>query len=93
MEDYASYNAKVDSCQSTSDIDSGDKIYVDNIVYIQNYNAESLKKAISVGPTIVHVQHSETVFRQYEGGIMNSKDCGTNTDHVVAAVGYGKENG
>jgi len=49
--------------------------------------------AISVGPTAVHVQSNSAVFRQYSGGIMNSPDCGTATDHVVTAVGYGNENG
>ena len=41
----------------------------------------------------VAIQADSTVFMYYSGGIINSSSCGTNLDHGVLAVGYGKEKG
>jgi KDEL-tailed cysteine endopeptidase len=55
---------------------------------IQN-NANELKTAIAAGPTSVAIEADTFVFQFYTSGILNSKSCGTNLDHGVAAVGYG----
>jgi len=33
------------------------------------------------------------VFQHYYSGILNSKDCGTDIDHAVTAIGYGTKKG
>ena len=52
-------------------------------------NANELKVAIAAGPVSVAIEADTFVFQFYSGGILNSKNCGTNLDHGVAAVGYG----
>jgi len=36
---------------------------------------------------------ADTDFQFYTSGILNAKNCGTNLDHAVTAVGYGTEGG
>jgi C1A family cysteine protease len=52
-----------------------------------------LKAAIAKAPTSVTIEADQTVFQMYTGGVLDSKKCGTNLDHAVAAVGYGTEGG
>jgi len=53
---------------------------------------KQLKAAIDQQPTCVSVD-AETDFQFYDSGILNVKNCGTDLDHAVTAVGYGSENG
>lgn len=46
-----------------------------------------------MGPVSVAIQADSKVFQSYSSGILNSDECGTNIDHGVLAVGYGRENG
>lgn len=47
--------------------------------------------AIKEGPTSVAIEADKTVFQHYKTGVMDSAACGTNLDHGVLAVGYGKD--
>ena len=42
-------------------------------------------------PVAVSVEADKNVFQRYTSGILNSRACGTDTDHAVTAVGYGTE--
>lgn len=52
-----------------------------------------MKAAIALAPVSVTIEADQTVFQMYTGGVMDSKKCGTQLDHAVAAVGYGTESG
>ncbi|CDW78651.1 cathepsin l [Stylonychia lemnae] len=52
----------------------------------------ALKAAIAQGPVSVAIEADTFTFQFYSGGVLNSSGCGTNLDHGVVAVGYGKEN-
>jgi C1A family cysteine protease len=39
----------------------------------------------------VGIQADSRLFQQYSKGVLNSEECGTNIDHGVLAVGYGKD--
>ncbi len=54
-------------------------------------NANALKTAIADGPVSVAIEADTFVFQFYQKGILNSKNCGTNLDHGVVAVGYGQD--
>ena len=49
-----------------------------------------LKAAIDAQPTCVSVE-ADTDFQFYSSGILNAKNCGTDLDHAVTAVGYGAD--
>ena len=36
------------------------------------------------------VEADTKVFQLYQSGVLNSNECGTQLDHAIAAVGYGK---
>ena len=48
-----------------------------------------MKAALQLGPVSVGVAASSTAFQQYKSGIL-SKGCGTQVDHGILAVGWGK---
>lgn len=50
-----------------------------------------MKAALAKGPCSVGIQADKPVFHYYSGGIITSEDCGTDIDHGVLAVGYGKQ--
>ncbi|XP_074582200.1 senescence-specific cysteine protease SAG39-like [Curcuma longa] len=49
----------------------------------------ALRKAVAHQPVSVAIDVSGSEFRFYEGGIF-TRDCGTDVDHGVTAVGYGE---
>lgn len=59
---------------------------------VKQNSLPDLKAAIAQGPVSVAIEADTMVFQFYNGGILNSKSCGTNLDHGVLAVGYGSEN-
>jgi len=68
-----------------------EKVGVKSYVRVPNDSVAQLKAAVDKQPTCVSVDASGHTFSTYTKGIMNSKKCGTNLDHAVTAVGYGKE--
>lgn len=53
---------------------------------------DQLRAAIMKQPVSVTIEADSTVFQHYTDGILDSKDCGTNLDHAVTAVGFGGNN-
>jgi len=62
-------------------------------INIATENAEALQKAVAEGPVSVAIAAHSQVFQFYTGGILNSARCGTDVDHGVAVIGYGREDG
>ena len=54
-------------------------------------STKDLKAAVSKGPVAVAIEADSMWFQFYWGGIFDH-NCGTDLDHGVAVVGYGKEN-
>jgi len=65
------------------------------IVRVTSYKAigrnsvSQLKAAINNGIVTVNVRSRERVFKNYKSGIIDSSSCGTDTNHIIAAVGWG----
>jgi len=68
-----------------------EKVGVKSYVRVPKDSVAQLKAAVDKQPTCVSVDASSYAFSSYTKGIMNSKKCGTDLDHAVTAVGYGKE--
>ena len=60
---------------------------------IAPHDANCLRNAIREQPVIVSVQASTWHFKLYSGGVIRSKECGTDVDHNLTAVGFGSEDG
>ena len=60
---------------------------------VEPNNNQQLEAAVAQGVVSVAIEADTEVFQFYEQGIIDSEDCGTELDHGVVAVGYGKENG
>jgi KDEL-tailed cysteine endopeptidase len=54
-----------------------------------NNNAQ-LKAAVAKGVVSIAIEADQYAFQAYQGGVLNSKACGTQLDHGVTIVGYGK---
>jgi len=52
-------------------------------------STKSLQSALQNGPVSVAIEADQSAFQMYSGGIL-SRGCGTNLDHAVLAVGYGR---
>lgn len=84
------YEAYDDTCRAVAS-----KGVVSSTTYhkVTKNSADQLKAAIAQGPVSVGIEADTFVFQFYSGGILNSKQCGTNLDHGVLAVGYGTDSG
>ena len=72
---------------------SGGKVRVTGIKNVQSNSVSQLKAALNKSVVTVTIEADKSVFQMYHSGILNTKSCGTNLDHAVAAVGYGTEGG
>ena len=73
---------------------SASKVAFKNTGYISvpanNYTL--LKHAANLQPVTVAIEADQSVFQNYQSGIISS-NCGTNLDHAVLVVGYNTSNG
>lgn len=58
---------------------------------VKENSASQLKAALEEGPVSVAIQADSEVFQGYDGGVIDATSCGTNLDHGVTAVGWGKD--
>jgi len=84
-QDY-SYTAKDGTCQAA---ESKGRVKVTSFADVTTNDPDALKAAVAEGVVSVAIEADTFVFQFYNGGVLNSKACGTNLDHGVAVVGYG----
>lgn len=63
----------------------------DKTYRIRPRSVRAIKEALLIGPIAVSVSTHSNAFKYYRKGIIDSKDCGRWSDHIVVAVGYGEE--
>lgn len=83
------YKGRDGSCKASS---SKGKVGVKSFKYVPNNSPSQLKSALNKQPVAVSIDANGRSFNNYRSGVLTS-GCGTNLDHAVLAVGYGKENG
>ena len=66
-------------------------VTIDSYVKVVPKKIDQLKASIALGPTCVGVDSSARAWTTYLHGIFNPLKCGTDLDHAITAVGYGKE--
>lgn len=76
------------TCVATS---SKGTVKVTSYVDVIPNSVEQLKSALEEGPVSVAIEADQFIFQFYQSGILNDASCGTELDHGVLAVGYGKE--
>lgn len=81
------YTAKDGKCKADT---SKEVVSATDYTNVPPSSDSQLKAAIDAQPTCVAVE-ADTDFQYYKSGILNAKNCGTNLDHAVTAVGYGSD--
>lgn len=79
------YAAADDKCKSVSNSVASIKGYED----VPANNEAALMKAVANQPVSVAVDGGDMTFQFYKGGVMTGS-CGTDLDHGIVAIGYGK---
>ncbi|TKW09481.1 hypothetical protein SEVIR_6G104100v4 [Setaria viridis] len=79
------YTAADGKCKSGSNSAATIKSYED----VPANNEAALMKAVANQPVSVAVDGGDMTFQFYSGGVMTGS-CGTDLDHGIAAIGYGK---
>ncbi|CAO2168652.1 unnamed protein product [Urochloa humidicola] len=79
------YAAADGKCKSGSNSAATIKGYED----VPANNEAALRKAVANQPVSVAVDGGDMTFQFYSGGVMTGS-CGTDLDHGIAAIGYGK---
>jgi cathepsin L/cathepsin H len=85
------YTATDQTCQYNAAKATHAKPVGNHYDHVATNNAQALLTAIADGPVSVAIEADTFVFQFYSGGVLNSKNCGTNLDHGVVAVGYGND--
>ena len=83
MKDYP-YTGKDETCRKFTEVG-----FV-NDWSLYNVDAAKLRTILSMFVVAVAIEAENDLFRAYSGGVI-TKDCGTNLDHAVTAVGYGTD--
>jgi C1A family cysteine protease len=81
------YTATTQRCKATK---AKEVVTAISYTAVPKKSDAQLKAAIDAQPTCVSVE-ADTDFQFYTSGILNAKNCGTNLDHAVTAVGYGTD--
>ena len=90
-EDDYQYTAVQGSCNFDSSKSIGK---ITDMVAVDDDNEVDLRDKIAqYGVASVTIAANNTPFMSYTGGILDNDQCSPFTDHAVAAVGYGSENG
>ncbi|AQK83520.1 Vignain [Zea mays] len=79
------YTAADGKCKSGSNSAANIKGYED----VPTNDEAALMKAVANQPVSVAVDGGDMTFQFYSGGVMTGS-CGTDLDHGIAAIGYGK---
>jgi len=58
---------------------------------VRPQNPKAMKKAVAQQPVAISIDAGSDVFHNYTGGVLDSEQCGINTNHAVAIVGYGTD--
>eukprot|EP00750_Incisomonas_marina_P000130 INCI10140.3.p1 GENE.INCI10140.3~~INCI10140.3.p1 ORF type:complete len:494 (-),score=99.30 INCI10140.3:127-1608(-) len=61
-----------------------------NFTDVPPKDEDALKVAVAQQPVAVAIEADKSVFQLYKSGVLKSDFCGTNLDHGVGIVGYGK---
>jgi len=85
-EDAYPYTAQDGTCQSVQGV-VGATGYTD---VPPNDNAQLLAAA-NISPVSIAIEADQNAFQGYQGGVLNSEDCGTQLDHGVLIVGHGND--
>jgi C1A family cysteine protease len=86
-EDYP-YQGVDGQCQATDDSGVvGATGYTD----VAPNDPAQLRAALNQTPVSIAIEADQGVFQGYQGGVLNSADCGTNLDHGVLLVGHGND--
>lgn len=87
-EESYSYTAKNGNCKSCHQV-----VSISNCNDVPANNQLALKEVVgTIGPVSVAIEADTRTFQLYTGGVITSDACGTNLDHGVLVVGYGREN-
>ena len=100
MDDAFGYAIEYGMCTEDNDpyeAKDGDCTYCvpsthfDSCQDVEPNNENALLDAIHNGPISVAIEADQKAFQFYQGGIIDTPSCGTNTDHGVLLVGFGTE--
>ena len=85
--DYPYKWGNVDACHADP---SKGRVSVPSYNNVPSGTAADLLAAIAQGPVAVVVRADTPFFAGYKNGIVNTPACGTEYNHAITAVGYGK---
>jgi len=84
------YQARDSTCRSSS---CQKAVSIKGYKDVRLYSESGLLSAVAGQPVSVAIEADKSVFQFYQGGVMDSAECGTQLDHGVLVVGYGDLNG
>jgi len=82
------YQEKDEACKTGCAVVATISSYID----IPSGNETAIGYAIQNGPISIAIEADQSVFQDYQTGVLSSSACGTNLDHGVLIVGYGHDN-
>jgi len=65
-------------------------VKITNFTDVPPHDEDALKVAVAQQPVSVAIEADKSVFQLYKSGVLKADSCGTQLDHGVGIVGYGK---
>jgi len=90
LDTESDYTYKAADAQCDAEKEKKDAASITGFQDVPKNSEDALAKAVTMQPVSIAIEADQRSFQLYGGGVYDATDCGTQLDHGVLVIGYGK---